>query len=87
MTRLLYYGAICLEDQILPLDSRIEVTFILVLFDREGRRCRLQKDVQGTEEGDEEQTSPGLIPFILLEVRYGTFLAYDFDSSDYLLTV
>ncbi len=54
---------------------------------REGWTGRVQEDEQETEEADEKQTSPGLIPFILLEVRYGTALAYDFDSSDYLLTV
>ena len=83
MTRLLYYWAICLEDQILPLDSRLEVTLILVRRYREGWPGRVQENEQ---EADEKQTSPGLT-FILLEVRDGTSLAYDFDSSDYLPTV
>ena len=61
MTRLLYYWAICLEDQILPLDSRLEVTLILVRRYREGWPGRVQENEQ---EADEKQTSPGLVPFI-----------------------
>ena len=86
LTRLLHFWAICLEDQILPLDSRPEVTLILVRCYREGWSGCVQENEQEAKEGDEEQTSPGLT-FILLEVRDGTSLAYDFDSSDYLPTV
>ena len=64
MTRLLYYWAICLEDQILPLDSRLEVTLILVRRYREGWPGRVQENEQEAEETDEKQTSPGLVPFI-----------------------
>ena len=66
MTRLLYYWAICLEDQILPLDSRPEVTLILVRRYREGWPGRVQEIEQEAEETDEKQTPPrfGIFHFL-----------------------
>ena len=90
MTRLLYYWAICLEDQILPLDSRLEATSIPRLWcaaiEKAGQAA-YKKMSKKQKKQMKNRPPPVWYLSFLLKVRYGTSQAYDLDSPDYLLTV